>query len=373
MFHELTLSFVGYSRKKIRMKLRVWALIGALCGSISVNAAEPNVRTDIPEIYTVKKGDTLWDISSHFLTNPWLWPTIWQVNPEIKNPHLIYPGDQIHLVWIDGQPQLRLKKSVKLSPIIRIKDAPITTLREQLLFPYLAEYRLVSQRNIDKAPRVLGSSNRRGYMATGDTVWADTPLNVGESWWVYRPKVTFQRTMNEQGESEKIVTLKEIAILKVKAKTTDSSQLTVGRLRQEINQNDILLPEPLTDVTANMSFSPSAPPKDVVPTILGQVSGLSYIASSEVVVIDRGQLDKISAGNIFKLIRPGAKVKGEKGDYNYLDEVTAQHQQLGEIVIGEAMVIRPYKDFSLAVILNSVEPFQAGVLAVSPDRLPNDG
>ena len=100
---------------------------GALC--LALLAGSQAIAEDIgqylkpghPDVYTVVKGDTLWDISGQFLSRPWLWPEIWQINPQIENPHLIYPGDQIALVYVDGQPRLSLRRgdagrTFKMSP-----------------------------------------------------------------------------------------------------------------------------------------------------------------------------------------------------------------------------------------------------------------
>ena len=90
-------------------------LIGAVAG-----ADEVQLRNDHPQTYTVQKGDTLWDIAGRFLTQPWQWPQIWQANPQIQNPNLIYPGDVIGLVYTDGKAGLRVTdRNVKLSPSIR--------------------------------------------------------------------------------------------------------------------------------------------------------------------------------------------------------------------------------------------------------------
>ncbi|PJA41440.1 MAG: peptidoglycan-binding protein, partial [Lysobacterales bacterium CG_4_9_14_3_um_filter_62_6] len=103
-------------------------MLAVVAGSLlaaSGFAANPELRSDHPQTYTVVRGDTLWDISARFLKSPWLWPEIWQANSQIENPHLIYPGDQISLVYIDGQPRLvrgnggNRPDVVRLSPRVR--------------------------------------------------------------------------------------------------------------------------------------------------------------------------------------------------------------------------------------------------------------
>ena len=106
-------------------KLIHFAIAAMLTGVVL--AQDVSVRSDHPDEYVVVRGDTLWDISGRFLDKPWQWPAIWHANPQIENPHLIYPGDLISLVYIDGVPQLRLRRGgpVKLSPGIRVVDDAI--------------------------------------------------------------------------------------------------------------------------------------------------------------------------------------------------------------------------------------------------------
>ena len=87
-------------------------------------ADEVKLKEDAPEIYLVKKGDTLWGIASMYLRDPWVWPEIWEINPQLDNPHLIFPGDQIYLVFVDGKPRLRVRRgpgsrTVTLTPQMR--------------------------------------------------------------------------------------------------------------------------------------------------------------------------------------------------------------------------------------------------------------
>ncbi len=105
-----------------------------------VLAQDVAVRSDHPDEYVVVKGDTLWDISGRFLDKPWQWPSIWQANPQIENPHLIYPGDVVSLVYVDGVPQLRLSRggTVRLSPSIRVVDRDaITAIPFESIAPFV--------------------------------------------------------------------------------------------------------------------------------------------------------------------------------------------------------------------------------------------
>ena len=107
------------------MKRCILGLLVACLVLVSAWADEVQLKDNYPERYTVVKGDTLWDISNTFLQNPWMWPEIWHVNPQIANPHLIYPGDVIRLIYLDGRPRLtvdRSNKVVKLSPKVRYID-----------------------------------------------------------------------------------------------------------------------------------------------------------------------------------------------------------------------------------------------------------
>ncbi len=85
------------------MKRWILALLVAGLANTWVFAGDIlRIREDAPTTYVVQKGDTLWDISALFLEDPWLWPELWYFNPQVDNPHLIYPGDLLKLVWIDG-------------------------------------------------------------------------------------------------------------------------------------------------------------------------------------------------------------------------------------------------------------------------------
>ncbi len=335
--------------------------------SAATLAEQPPSNETLPSVYTVKKGDTLWDISSHFLKQPWLWPSLWQANPEIKNPHLIYPGDELYLVWVDGQPQLHRKNRKVLSPEIKVQRSPITTLQSSVLLPYLSEFVLKSQADVMSAPKILGSTLAREQMSVGDRIWVDQSLSTDNEWWIYRPSETYLRSLDEKREIA-VMTLQEVAQVSVVHSEVNRAEVRLTGIRQEIRQNDVLFPAPKTQVVANMQFLPQLPPEGINPKILGHVQGRNYIATSEVVVMDRGQEDRLRVGQIFSLLQPGAEVGDDKGRYFYSDKGKAP-QILGRTQLGEAMVIRTFNHFSLAVVLKTKMPFKAGVFAVSPESV----
>jgi hypothetical protein len=127
-------------------------------------AQDVSIREDHPDEYIVVKGDTLWDISGRFLEHPWQWPAIWHANQQIENPHLIYPGDRISLVYIDGLPQLmvdRDKRTIKMSPGMRtIEEEAIGAIPLDLIRPFLADIRILSENEFEGLPYIVAKSGR---------------------------------------------------------------------------------------------------------------------------------------------------------------------------------------------------------------------
>ena len=159
------------------------ATIAALVLALPVKADVVKLHENAPETYVVVKGDTLWDISGRFLKDPWRWPTVWNLNrDEIKNPHLIYPGDMIVLDRSGSSPRLRLVKgtkngmtTVKLSPgsrAIELGGDAIQTIPARAIYPFLAQPRVVAEGALSSAPFILGTNDDRVVLSTGDDAFA---------------------------------------------------------------------------------------------------------------------------------------------------------------------------------------------------------
>ena len=125
-------------------------LLGGMLFTVAAYAAVSELRPDHPDTYTVRKGDTLWDISARFLRKPWLWPEIWQANPQVRNPHLIYPGDVLNLSMFGGGPRIGLQ------PRVRGEGEPITAIPLSELRMFLKELRVMNADDVEQAPYLVG-------------------------------------------------------------------------------------------------------------------------------------------------------------------------------------------------------------------------
>lgn len=164
------------------MKKMIMGIVAAAFLTLAAWAADDSVlKAGHPDEYTVKKGDTLWDISNVFLSAPWKWPEIWHANPQIENPHLIYPGDLIHLVYIDGQPRLTNERTLKLlsgdaklSPKVRAlaNDDAITAIPLDRIDSFLSHSRVVEVGELEKGPYILAGPQKRIVVGAGDAAYA---------------------------------------------------------------------------------------------------------------------------------------------------------------------------------------------------------
>src|SRR5688500_6387506 len=126
----------------LRMSTRLRVVLGAALLTVATYAIAQEFRGGHPDTYVVKRGDTLWDIAGRFLKRPWLWPEIWQANPQIQNPHLIYPGDIISLAYLNR---------VVAGPR---DEAPITGVPLSDIEPFLKNLRVVD--GFEHLPYVVG-------------------------------------------------------------------------------------------------------------------------------------------------------------------------------------------------------------------------
>ena len=165
--------------------LLTWAA-GALA------ASSEDLRQNAPDSYTVQRGDTLWGISGRFLKEPWRWPEIWKMNQDqIRNPHLIYPGDVIVLDRSGRDVQLRLSRNtVRLSPKVRVEPLAakaVPTISPADIEPFLSKPLVVGANELDSAARIIATDEDRVALGAGDVAYVEgVTKEQGAAWSIYR-------------------------------------------------------------------------------------------------------------------------------------------------------------------------------------------
>lgn len=328
--------------------LAIWALVAS---------AETPFNDDIPDKYTVKKGDTLWDISDHFLSQPWLWPEIWQVNPQIHNPHLIYPGDVISLVYIDGKPRLLLNRgrNVKLSPQIResVNRPPIPALPLDAVNSFLSRNRVTAPGELESAPYVLAGQDKRLITGAGDDFYARGNFDGGVGYFgVYRDGGQYIDPTTKEVLG---IRAKDVGSGKLKDITGDIGTLAATRSLEEIRVKDRLLPDEARKIDS--TFHPSASPAGTEGLIISVEGGVNNAGFLDVVAVNLGDRDQLRAGNLMAIYKAGEVVK---------DRVAGGMVTLPPERAGLLMIFRTFEKMSFGLILNANRALEVKDMVRSP-------
>jgi hypothetical protein len=359
-----------------------------------VLAQDVAVRTDHPGDYVVVKGDTLWGISGRFLDRPWQWPTIWHANPQIENPHLIYPGDVVSLVYVDGVPQLRLRRggtdtdtdtdTVRLSPSIRVtqRDA-ISAIPFKSIEPFIRDIRVISPSEFEDLPYVVANQDQHLNATYGDKAYGrGLRAEVGEELVIARlnsiydnfgdppeirrvlPKDHWIQVANVWDRNQHIFNtvnpwdrrpknpigyeMVEVSRVRV-VKTGEISVMEIIRDRTEVKPGDFILP--VSDMGYESTFYPSA--MDKIPEglrILATSSQKSGVGAFQIVSINGGTNQGIEPGNVFSAFRQGQIVRDRAG-YRWGSFAETAKVRLPAEYDGTIMVFRTFGDISYGMVM----------------------
>lgn len=328
--------------KKIRQALIcIW-----LC-SAGVFAAEAPFNDNVPERYTVVRGDTLWDIADMYLRDPWLWPEIWFVNPQIANPHLIYPGDVISLVYIDGKPRLTLERgrTVKLEP--KIKETPhesaIPAVPLEAVNSFLSRTRVVQPGELEAAPYVLAGHERRLMSGLGDDFYARGSLEPGIDFYgIYRKGDPYV-----DPETGEVLGIRARDIGSGQLKSTEGDIASFGTTRsvEEVRVGDRLLPH--EERRLDSVFYPKAPDSEIHGLIIGVEGGVSQVGHLDVVAINKGERDGMEIGHALAIFKAGEMVR---------DQVTGELVKLPSERAGTLLVFRTYEKMAFGLVMYADRP-----------------
>ncbi|SEL54224.1 LysM peptidoglycan-binding domain-containing protein [Halomonas daqiaonensis] len=322
---------------------------------------EDGLKGDAPDRYTVVRGDTLWDISGRFLQHPWQWPEVWQVNPQIENPHLIYPGDVVYLYDCDGRPCLGLERGqgiVRLSPKVRttshreaIEPIPLDVVRH-----FLSEHRVVDDPEaLDELAYVVAGDDGRLVSGGGDLFYARGRVEGSGRFGIYR--VGEHYIDSASGESLGLE-LESVGQARHLRQEDDIAVMEVTSSNQEVRNNDIVLP--LEDRQLVTEFLPRAPDHEVEGRILAVPGGVRFIGRLQVVAIDRGRRDGLETGHVLTVEQRGELVE---------DPRTGEMLRLPGEDAGLVMIFRPYEKMSYGLVMQASSTLSVGDRIHSPQRL----
>lgn len=281
------------------------------CMVFPAAANDVQLRPDHPDRHIVVKGDTLWDISAKFLKDPWLWPKVWKMNrAQIKNPHLIYPGDVVLLDLSSGDPQLRLlRETVTLEPGIReepLEKEAVPTIAPNVIAPFLTQPLIIETDEEDEGAIIIGAKDNRVAMGPGSKIYIDElEEETGRFWSIYRNGKTLTDPITKEALGIEAVYLGDAKVLHYGSPATAE----ITRANQEIFTKDklVVAPEELTT-----SFVPRSPDADIKGHILSLYGSLNEGARNSIITINRGSNDGLEPGHVLAIYREGQLVKNPK-------------------------------------------------------------
>ena len=346
---------------RLKSLLKICA-IGVLLSSplVGVHAQNLTVFSDSPETYVVKQGDTLWDIASLFLDEPWRWPEIWQQNPAVQDPDLIYPGDVLNLVYVDGSPRIVMERGgrqvVRLSPQVRESPllSPIPVIARQALSGFLAQNRIIEKADYEAAPYILSSATDNLIMGAGHEAYVrgDWASSVSH-YEVFRLGEAYIDAESDELLGQEAINLGAITI--VADEGDGLKRALIVSSREELKAGDRLLPRETSPL--DPSFFPSTPSSSMRGQIVGLLDNKSKAAQYESIVIDIGARDGLRVGDILSIERAVAPVP---------DPITKKPVALPATEIGLVLTYRTFEKLSYGVILSLTQPSSKGDVVSAP-------
>lgn len=357
------------------------------------SAVSDVLRTDHPTEYVVVKGDTLWDISARFLEKPWQWPEIWQKNPQVKDPHWIYPGDVIRLIYVDGKPML----TVNTQPSANTNQAPVGAIDVDLYSrPFLKDLRIV--KSFQELPYVLGMSEGRLAVAGEEPIYVQglQGVAIGESVEIFRPSRNFgrnyqqsyQRTATEEldrrGDRKYIdgtLIWKGIStspsssdfigtemVLVAKGKVTqvsgELSRVMLTDIVREVRKGDRVTPDSRSGY--DPYYFPSKGPDIGLDNRIMAVSDSMVAGGRWVVAIPVGSKQGVRNGHTYDVWSDSQTVADNIEHYQ---EIAAQLDKVKMIreKVGTIMVFRTFDDVSYAIVMLNALPINVGDYLKNPN------
>lgn len=346
------------------------------CCNLTIGNADEIVLNPIhPEKYTVMKNDTLWDISGRFLQHPWQWKALWENNPQIKNPHLIYPNDTLFFSVVNGKPQLSLSppqvlqiaqtdkpcvlkpneyekgrknflldNNNKVLPCARESEIqkPINFIPHARIATFLSSPKVVTEEELDEAPYVVGFHGGNLMAGTGDKVYVKglTDEMAAKTYIIYRAGEIYRDadTNAVLGYEAKYIASATMG------NNSDPATIIITKSTNEILQGDRIMPNP--DAENIVNYFPKPPGKIISGHIIGVKDGMTLIGLYSVVVIDKGSADGLIIGHELTIYQKGKHIIDPVKD-------NADEIDLPDEISGKLIIFRPFEHLSYALVMKS--------------------
>jgi hypothetical protein len=327
-----------------------------------------DLSPNAPDSHTVKRGDTLWDISKLFLKSPWRWPQLWGMNlDQIRNPHLIYPGQVLVLDKSGGRARLTMGQAgpdgtVKLSPRIRaegLTDSAIPSIPLNLIAPFLNEAVVFNANELANAPRVVAAPESRVIMGRGDRAYVRGELGGLSDWRLFRQATPLidPTTKEVLGYEARFVGTASYVREAGTAPSADGkgsvavpATFEITAVKEEGGVGDRLAAVPPRDFS---SFMPRAPSKPVAGQVVKVYGDGLNAGQNQVVAINRGTNDGMERGHVVAVLRDGER----RVDTTY---AKPEAIKLPDERHGLLFVFRVFDRVSYALVLQVQQPVVAG-------------
>ncbi len=360
-------------------------LAGTMVAAAVCAAGASQLRSTHPDNYTVRRGDTLWGISAKFLVKPWLWPEIWQANPQVHNPHLIYPGDVLNLSLINGEP------SLKLEPGVHREASAVPAIPLDAVQTFLKDLRVMDSSVVSKAPYVVGLEEDQLRGTSGQNIYVrGLDSQPGQRWAIVRPEHMFRGYDNGSGGTAEYgdelwanaamvkspweedfnngsghysrgkdmgVEVKVIGTAEV-LRTGDPSTLLVLDSTAEIRSGDRLMP--VDNHPYDPYFYPHAPkslPKDG--RVIAFTDAMDAVGPNQIVALSAGSADGVDNGTTFSVWQPGDNIHDDVASDSW-DRGVGKRVTLPDEYIGHVMVFRTFEHVSYGLVMDGLRPVKMG-------------
>lgn len=336
-------------------------IFASLVFTIGASAQDVNrasLNDTYPERYTVVKGDTLWGISSKFLRNAWRWPEIWQGNPKVENPDLIYPGDVLVLTFVDGRPVLRSlrRETVKMSPSARATaygDA-IPLIEPGAISAYINAPLVTSEEEMKSAGYIVNGFDNRLVLGKGDQFYArGVEGQPGDSYKIFRPGRHFYDPISKESLGYEAVHLGDSTLMK----DGDPTRMEIDKSFNDINIRDRLRAVPRLE--ALPFFSPKAPDDlNIRGSILETENEATELGALSIIAISVGERENLTAGDVLRI---------NSQRYKRKDPVNGDTYFIPEENVGLALVFRTFEKVSYAIITDTNRQVRPGDTVLHPN------